>query len=564
MQTDARHTPQCIFETSWEVCNKVGGIYTVLSTRARSLQKLYKDQIFFIGPDIWEGEESPWFKEDTSMYASWRDFAFQSQLLEIRAGRWEVPGRPIVFLVKFKHFQERQNDIYARMWADYEVDSMLAYGDYHESTMFAYATGLLIESFYHYHHLESDNVVAHFNEWMLGAGALYIKKFVPKIATIFTTHATSIGRSIAGNNLPLYDHLKSYNGDQMARQLNMVAKHSIEKAAARNVDCFTTVSDITAQECAQFLLRQPDVVTPNGFEKDLIPKGNAYNLSRKKARKVLLNVAEKTLGYPVHRDALLIGTSGRYEYKNKGIDVFIEALHHLRTMPELTKDVIAFIMVPAWIRGPRKELQQLLSKSDTLPTDDTATGSPFLTHELMQEEHDMVMNQLRHLGFTNSTENSVKVIFVPSYLNGDDGIFNLPYYDLLIGLDISVFPSYYEPWGYTPHESVAFSIPTITTSLSGFGVWAKKRADQKGLGDGVEVIHRNDVNQSEVAEEIASLIYDFSIKSVDQVRLLQQAAARLSDEADWSHFVARYQEAYGKALHNSFIRLSKPHKLKAD
>src|SRR5690606_29953519 len=137
-------------------------------------------------------------KEDTSMYASWRDFAFQSQHLEIRAGRWEVPGRPIVFLVKFKHFQERQNEIYARMWADYEVDSMLAYGDYHESTMFAYATGLLIESFYHYHHLESDNVVAHFNEWMLGAGALYIKKFVPKIATIFTTHATSIGRSIAG------------------------------------------------------------------------------------------------------------------------------------------------------------------------------------------------------------------------------------------------------------------------------------------------------------------------------------------------------------------------------
>jgi glycosyltransferase involved in cell wall biosynthesis len=158
----------------------------------------------------------------------------------------------------------------------------------------------------------------------------------------------------------------------------------------------------------------------------------------------------------------------------------------------------------------------------------------------------------------------VKVIFVPSYLNGDDGIFNLPYYDLLIGLDVTVFPSYYEPWGYTPHESVAFSIPTITTTLSGFGLWAKEKANKKGLDDGIEVISRTDDNQPEVAEEIASVLYDFSIKSVEQVKLLRQAAGRLSDQADWSHFVAYYQEAYGKALHNSFLRLSRPYKLKAD
>ncbi len=550
METDPRYTPGYIFESSWEVCNKVGGIYTVLSTRARSLQKLYKDRIFFIGPDIWKEEESPWFLEDRSLYASWCDYAFQSQHLKVRAGRWDVPGRPIVFLVKFKQFQERQNEIYAKMWADYGVDSIYAYGDYFESTLFAYATGLLIESFYRFHQLESDNVVAHFNEWMLGAGALYIKKFVPKIATLFTTHATSIGRSIAGNNLPLYNHLKTYNGDQMARQLNMVAKHSIEKAAAKNVDCFTTVSEITARECAQFLERQPEVVTPNGFEKDFIPKGNTHKQARKRARQVLLDVAEKTVGYGLHRDALLIGISGRYEYKNKGIDVFLEAMNRLRAMPELTKDVIAFIMVPGWISGPRKDLQ---------------TPHPsFVTHNLVDPQHDLVMNQLQHLGFTNSKENSVKIIFVPSYLNGNDGIFNLSYYDLLIGLDLSVFPSYYEPWGYTPHESVAFSIPTITTSLSGFGVWAQKQGEKKGMDDGIEVIHRDDYNQTEVAEEIASIIHDFSLKSVEQINMLKQAAASLSDRADWAHFIVYYQEAYRKALHNSYIRLSKPHKLKAD
>lgn len=564
MEIDTRYTPSYIFETSWEVCNKVGGIYTVLSTRARSLQKIYNDRIFFIGPDIWDTTESPWFEEDKSLYASWRDYAYQSQHLEVRIGRWNVPGKPIVFLVKFNQFQERQNKIFASMWADYDVDSLLAYGDYFESTLFAYTTGVLIESFYRFHQLESDNVAAHFNEWMLGAGALYIKKHVPKIATLFTTHATSIGRSIAGNNLPLYDHLNEYNGDQMARQLNMVAKHSIEKAAARNVDCFTTVSEITARECSQFLERQPEVVTPNGFEKDFIPKGNAYKQQQKKARKVLLNVAEKTIGYKLKRDAVLIGISGRYEYKNKGIDVFIEAIKQLHTMSELSKEVIAFIMIPGWISGPRKDLQALLSEKASVETKQGHTGSPFLTHDLVDPHHDMVMQQLHYLGLNNSKNNRVKIIFVPSYLNGDDGIFNLPYYDLLIGLDLTVFPSYYEPWGYTPHESVAFAVPTITTTLSGFGSWAMNEGEHKGLENGVEVIYRNDHNQSVVAEEIASIIHKFTLMSEEQINQLKEAAARLSDRADWSHFIEFYQEAYRKALHNSFIRLSKQHKLKAD
>ncbi|SEA02841.1 Glycosyltransferase involved in cell wall bisynthesis [Porphyromonadaceae bacterium KH3R12] len=561
MEIDARHTPDYLFEASWEVCNKVGGIYTVLSTRANILQKTYKDRVFFIGPDVWGEQESPWFKEDKKLFGSWCDYASRNQHLPIRIGRWKIPGEPIVFLIKFDAFFEKQNDIYAEMWMDYGVDSIAAYGDYHEATMFAYATGVVIESFYRFHHLEAENVIAHFNEWMTGAAALYIKKHVPKIATLFTTHATSIGRSIAGNNLPLYDHLERYNGDQMARQLNMAAKHSIEKKAAHNVDCFTTVSDITAAECAQLLQRLPDIVTPNGFEKDFIPKGVNHSRARKKARKVLLNVAEKMVGHTIHPDALLIATSGRYEYKNKGIDVFIDAMNLLRKMPELTKDVIAFIMVPGWVKGPRKNLQERLSSGEPLSTG----NCPFITHELVEPQHDMVMNQIRRLGFCNDERERVKIIFVPSYLNGDDGIFNLPYYDLLIGLDMTVFPSYYEPWGYTPHESVAFSVPTITTTLAGFGVWAKKEGDRKeGINDGIEVIYRNDGNYTEVAEEIAALVHELSLKSNEQVKILKQSAAALADMADWAHFIRYYEEAYRKALHNSFIRLSHPYKLKTE
>lgn len=555
MQTDAIYIPDYIFETSWEVCNKVGGIYTVLSTRAKSLQDIYKNRIFFIGPDIWETEECPWFIEDKRLYADWTNHAHIHQQLDIRVGRWDVPGKPIVFLIKFNRFFDKRDAIYAEMWNDFGVDSMPAYGDYHESCMFAYATGAVMESFYRFHHLEGNNVIAHFNEWQLGMGALYLKKNVPKIATVFTTHATSIGRSIAGNNLPLYNHLKGYNGDQMARELNMVSKHSVEKATAQNVDCFTTVSDITAQECTQFLERHPDIVTPNGFEKGFIPKGSAHAAMRKKARQNLLRVSEKTLGYSIHKDALFVSISGRYEYKNKGIDVFIDAMIMLRKTPQLSKDIVAFIMVPAWIKGPKEDLLNGLSKESG------TTSCPFVTHELYDSENDPVMKQLRRSGFCNSENDRLKVIFVPSYLNGDDGIFNAPYYDLLIGMDVSVFPSYYEPWGYTPHESMAFSVPTITTSLAGFGVWAKKHGDtEKGLDDGIQVIFRDDYNNQEVAEEIASILFDFSLKSVEQITLLRQFATTLSDKADWKHFIRYYNDAYSKALHNSFIRLSKPFK----
>jgi glycogen synthase len=570
MQIETKYTPDYIFESSWEVCNKVGGIYTVLSTKANSLQKIHKDQIFFVGPDIWVERESPWFKEDEELYADWINHASQTQQLQIRAGRWNVPGEPIVFLIKFEQFMDRHNELYAKMWQDFDVDSIDSYGDYKESTMFAYATGLLIESFYRFHHLESCDVIAHFNEWMLGAGALYIKKYVPKIATMFTTHATTIGRSIAGNNLPLYSNLHEYNGDQMARQLNVSAKHSIEKTVAKNVDCFTTVSDITAEESAQLLQKRSDIVTPNGFEKDFIPKGLKYKRAHNKARKALVNVAEKTIGHAVHRDALLVGISGRYEYKNKGIDVFIDSMKHLQSLTELTRDVIAFIMVPAWIKGPREDLQQLLSnKNSTEPLElqdnGYAESYPFVTHRLFEPEHDRVVNHIRHSGLQNQKKNRVKIIFVPSYLNGDDGIFNMDYYDLLIGLDMSVFPSYYEPWGYTPHESVAFAIPTITTSLSGFGAWARKEGDYKsGLDDGIEVIYRNDYNYNEVVEELANLIFDFSLKSAEQVAMLKEKATELSDKADWAHFIKHYRQAYGKALQNSFVRLSKPYKLKSD
>lgn len=296
-------TPEYLFESSWEVCNKVGGIYTVLSTKAHTLQQSFKDKLIFIGPDVWDNTNAPDFIEDDVLFADWKTYTKTTENLKVKVGRWNVPGTPPVILVDFKPFFKERDAFFYSMWESFRVDSIHAYGDYDESCIFAYAVGKVIESFYHFYKLEDKKVAALFNEWMLGMGALYIQKQLPAIATLFTTHATSIGRSIAGNNKALYAYMDGYNGDQMAGELNMEAKHSLEKQTALHVDCFTTVSDITARECKQLLDKAPDIVTPNGFEPNFVPTDKEYDKKRTAARRDLLNVAEKLLGCPISPDA---------------------------------------------------------------------------------------------------------------------------------------------------------------------------------------------------------------------------------------------------------------------
>lgn len=537
-------TPDYIFESSWEVCNKVGGIYTVLSTRAKTLQENWGDRLIFIGPDLWENVDNQDFIEEKNLLKSWKNQAGKEGL-KVRTGRWNVPGKPIAVLVDFQPYFDIKDEIYFRMWDKFRIDSLPAYGDYDESCMFAYATGLVIESLYQYLKLGNKRVIAHLNEWMLGMAVLYLRDKVPAIGTVFTTHATSIGRSICGNNKPLYDYLEGYDGDQMAKELNMVAKHSLEKQAAIQASCFTTVSRLTARECRQLLGKDPDVVTPNGFESDFVPEGENFDRKRAKARRLLIEVASRLCGESIAEDALLLAISGRYEYKNKGIDVFIEAMNRVRVAnPE--KQIVAWILVPAWISGPRTELLSRM-KQKSLPQ--YSLSDPYCTHHLNMPENDKVCEYLKFLNFLNQREYKTKIVFVPSYLNGNDGIFNVSYYDLLVGLDLTVFPSYYEPWGYTPLESIAFGVPTVTTSLAGFGLWAKESGifgDR--LTEGVEVIERTDSNYFEVAENIKNSIINYSKLDSNEISKAKASAQALSEKASWTHFIKYYCEAYDKAL----------------
>ena len=381
---------------------------------------------------------------------------------------------------------------------------------------------------------------------MCGLGALYINNKLPEVATVFTTHATSIGRSIAGNQKPLYDYLFAYNGDQMANELNMQSKHSIEKQTAHNVDCFTTVSDITARECLELLDKPVDVVLPNGFDNSFVPKPQAFTRKRKLARRKMLDVANALLGEQLGDDTLLVSTSGRYEFRNKGIDVFVEAMNRLLRDRDLKKTVVAFIDVPGWTGEPRQDLKERLKSGKTF---DTPLEVPQITHWLHNMGHDNVLNMMKFYDMHNRHEDKVKVIFLPCYLDGKDGILNLTYYDVVLGNDLCIYPSYYEPWGYTPLEAIAFKVPCITTDLAGFGLWANKELGHAAeIEDGVKVIHRTDYNYSEVADVIKDTVAYYSGLSAKEIESCRKNAEKLSKKALWNEFIKYYEQAYDIAL----------------
>ena len=536
-----------LFETSWEVCNKVGGIYAVLSTKAKTLQKRYNDNLIFIGPDLWSAEHpSPSFIEGKTPLASWQRQTGLPSGVRVRVGRWDVPGKPLAVLVTYDALYPYKNELYAEMWERYGVDSLHAYGDYDESCMFAYAAGLVIESIIRWKDDPELKAVAHFDEWTTGMGLLYVKSRLPHVATVFTTHATSIGRSICGNGKPLYDYMSGYFGDQMAEELNMQSKHSLEKAAAHAADAFTTVSEVTARECEQLLERRP-LVTPNAFEQNYVPKGAKFTATRAAARQRMLRVAGALTGQVFPEDTMIIATSGRLEMRNKGIDVYLDALSSLRDALErvtsLRRKVVAFVLVPAWMKSPRADLIENMASRRP-----HRLFNPVITHNLYNPDSDPIYSRINALGFHNEPQDMVTVIDVPSYLNGNDGIFDMTYYDLLAGLDAAVFPSYYEPWGYTPLESAAFGLPTVTTDLAGFGLWVLDNFGDDSDLSGIKVVHRTDSNYADTVQTVVSGLINLYVMEPKMMQSVRNGSRTTSKAASWDNFIKYYDDAYEAAL----------------
>lgn len=551
-------TPTLLFETSWEVCNKVGGIYTVLSTRAKTMTASYGDAVCFIGPDVQPTQTPADFKEDKKLLPTWRKAAATAGV-GVRIGRWQVPGSPIAVLVDYAAWRSEVNAIYGEMWERGGIESLNGYDDYEDAALFSYTAGRFVEAVVKQTLAPTDIVIYQAHEWMSAMGMLYLKSTTPQVATIFTTHATSVGRSITSNDKLLYKYFEHYNGAQMARELNVEAKHSNEQQPAWLADCFTTVSDFTARECQQLFGKPVDVVLENGFEMDFVPTPKAeFDKARTAARTQMLRVASAVLGKTLPEDTLIVSTSGRNDYRSKGFDVLFDALATLRHDYHEERTILTLVEVPCWVESPRADLQKRL-KAKTPAT--TPLEAPYLTHHLHNFWEDRILNTMRERQLTNddAATSRVHTLLVPCYLDGKDGIFNRSYYDLLIGCDLCLYPSYYEPWGYTPLESIAFQIPTVTTDLSGFGQWVNAVLKREGvLEDGVAVLHRDDDNYHAVVHQLKQTIMQMATATPKDVAAMRKQAATLAKKAMWSKFFKKYEKAYAIAMTKAEARLPKP------
>jgi glycogen phosphorylase/synthase len=531
--------PFQLFEISWEVCNKVGGIHTVLTSKAVTAVERFGDDYITIGPQLLGGTGvQPPFDEEPG----YEDFIQSCRQLgvPIRIGRWRIPGRPRCILIGFSGLYEQKNGILSGLWERHKVDSIAGDWDYVEPVLFSIAAGMVIERWWEeflapFHR----RAVVQAHEWMTGASLLYLQERIPSIGTVFTTHATMLGRSLASLGITPDPNAgdKGLGGktpEELARQHGVQAKHSLEGVCARKADVFTTVSAITAAEAELLHQRRAEPLVPNGIDLSVVDELAAGD--RGKTRAELAKVAKAVLGEDVS-DAAFVALAGRYEFHNKGIELLLDAMAQM----EGTKGrrLVAFLLVPAGNSGARGELLERLAGG-------AATGPIGLcTHNLFDEDRDPVHAHCKRLGLDNRVGSRMKVVLVPIYLRPDDGLFGREYEAVLAAMDLGAYPSFYEPWGYTPQEALAVGIPTITTDLAGFGRWAVGA----GLGtqDGITVLKRERVPYKDVITSTVDAIEGFldSCGNTDDTRARCRAAA---GRTAWKDLFANYDLAYKQAI----------------
>lgn len=533
-----------VFEVSWEVCNKVGGIHTVIATKAGEAIKAYGDGYLTLGPDVGSYDE---FEECSDPFFDAIRPAIEAIGIPVKMGRWKIPARPKVILVG--GFKERFNieRLLHAFWEQYGVDSYEGSWDYVEPVLFSTACAEVIEAIACKMQQNSaqDEVsfVGHFHEWMCGAGALYLEKNQPQIGTVFSTHATTLGRSMAHHN-PYYYHEMELSSDTPAKavQHGVESKHMMEATSARVADCFTTVSEITGREAHLVLKEKPDMVIYNGLNTNDI--AYAEDNDRKEIRSKILATCSEFLDEELPEETLIWVSSGRYEYRNKGYDIIIEALSKLRENKQNNVPPVLMLFLVAADHNPASKDQW--QKGD-------ANYRPIAISPVHEIEHDPVVNACKHFGLDERAF-PVRTIFSTLYVDGNDGIFNIKYDDILKSCDLSLFPSFYEPWGYTPLESAVRAVPTITSDLSGFGYWiASLEEGSRNLNSLVRVLNRRNKSREETVNNLARLMQEFIERPAAKSEL-RQHADYLRSINDWKNLFQLYQTSYDIAIAKGYDR----------
>ena len=591
-----------LFEASWEVCNKVGGIYTVVKSKAALINDAYSTYIL-IGPYMEQQARDVFVKEQppAELQQPINDLAQEGIICHY--GTWQIKGDPKVILLEFSGFASQKNDIKKRLWDTFKVDSLNSSWEFEEPMLWATAAGKFIEKYVQHCNAEGKKkIVAHFHEWLAGFGLLYLKQQKLKVGTIFTTHATMLGRSIAGAGEPLYDILESIDPQKKAYDYGIQDKHLTEKACAQHTDVFTTVSEITAIEAEKIVGRKADVLVLNGLDIEKFPTFEETSIKHRENRDIIREFVSYFF-FPHYYfnldETLFFFIVGRYEFKNKGIDIFIKALGKLNDKLKAEnseKTIVTFFWIPRDVHGAKEELpvnksnyyqikdyvrrnshfiqskiintvmkcelesfnreeafgkhelfdKDFLLDAKKLRMNFQKKGNPLLvTHNLPFEDQDVIVNELLRVGLDNREDDRVKMVFYPIYLTGIDGLIDLPYYDAIVGCHLGVFPSYYEPWGYTPLEGAALGVPSLTTDLGGFGRFLM----QKGVpNEGVFILNRFHKSEEETVEHFTEILYNYC-KLTAKGRVRQKIIAKeLANLADWKELINNYFEAHNLAL----------------
>ena len=589
---DRQQSP-LLLECAWEACNQVGGIYTVLKTKAPAMVSRWDHSYFLIGPynrtqaQI-EFEATPPDALVAPVLAS-----LNADRERVHYGRWLIPGEPQVFLVEHDVTPAELNRLKKELWEseristitpDPLVDQVLAFGLVVRNLITALSDS------------SKRNIIAHFHEWMAGVAIPHFRDH-SAVRTVFTTHATLIGRYVAGDNRPLYKELDKIQPELEAKHYGIESRHHIERAAAQRAHAFTTVSDVTGQEAKFFLGRKPDALLPNGLNVQrftaLHEFQNLHRVYKEKIHEFVMAHFFPSYTFDLDRTLYFL-VSGRYEYRNKGMDIFIAALERLnaRLMQEPDPPtIVAFVITSRptkqlnveALRGSLllhdlrtlcREVQEqmgerLLSSAlhksvpsydELLPRDTAArlkraflsfsrSGLPSVSLYELSDESDPVINRLSAARLNNAKEHPVKIIYHPEFITATSPPIHLDYEPFVRGCHLGVFPSYYEPWGYTPLECIALGLPTVTTDLSGFGTYVQENIPASEE-NGILVLKRSMKSDGEVTIDLANHLYWFSHRTRRERIELRNRAERLAEQFDWSSLARHYD-----AVHSSFFRV---------
>jgi len=609
------------FEVSFECGNKVGGIYAVITSKSKEMKKRYGKNYYTIGfynPDNYYRD---FVAEETPRNV--KKIFKQLEEIGIRCfwGRWIRAHDVRLILIDPKDFMEKKskakfgkekvtdkniNLIKRRLWEDYKIDSLRTGFDYDEPVAWSTAAGILIEKLIKTNDLKHKKIIAHFHEWLSGAGLLYLLKKKVPIGLVFTIHATRVGRAKSYNGENLIEEVlkelkeKKSLKDKEAYKYKLEAQHLLEKACAKHADTFTAVSKIVSEEAKYILGKEADVITPNSLDFDEFFTTDTLTIFHRKYRKPVNEFLDAYFSpyYSVNiTDNIVFFISGRYEFLNKGVDLFIEALSKLNDRlkeKKFRRDIFAFILIPADIKGPKKELLESILQYHRIKTlvgeqffemkdhiisqildgkkinfnravDKTflartvvwshffsrfrGKNAPLCAFELnYDEKDDEIVNCLIKNNLMNKSDDKVRVIFYPTYLSPTDGLLGMTYQDFVVATSMGIFPSRYEPWGYTPFETAALRVLSLTTDVAGFGSFILEHSKKFGKKSAIKVLRIKSRTKREIVKDLTDMMESCVFLDKEE-RIKEKLETRyLVEKLDWKYQISNYLNAHSLAL----------------